>query len=543
MQLGQEGTDPFDTREKSLLSLLMADQSFSRACEAGAAVVEIRAAVDDRLTALLPYSSVVRMNPANAMQAQAEAAKLTPNIPLLIIRNTLQFLPEVRRVLQICFEKVAERGLLVIIVPHQFLYERKMRLPSRLNPLHRRFYTSNTLLADVEEAIDPTEFRVRSLVENDLGYNYGRELGQIPEGGQDIILVIERLPRPAWREQLAKQERWDYEPPSEFSSRILKTTQQELDQVTYKVIRPDNDSIQRILLIKLDHRGDFLMTDDAFALMRANFPKSEITIVCGSWNRAQAEMSGYCDKVVTFDFFPEDDSARLNTPGRDVLLKEFEVLMIDESYDLAADFRLYDDTRFLLQVVNARHKAGFDRIDAFPWLSIRLNIPSPTVDKRPEQGFIRADAFHQSIGRHRTFEIRHESTARFNERKSLIWGPYRRFPAGEYEFECFIELIDEPFQLLFDIVGRQGTSTLAAGAFDVDKRNRKRVWVNLPEQIPDLELRLLSVKDEDVRPFRFSGVSFLRYGNDSGLHQRESMALLAQLIQLRLRDPYLTAVS
>ena len=208
MQLGQEWTDPFDTREKSLLSLLMADQSFSRACEAGAAVVEIRAAVDDRQTALLPYSSVVRMNPANAMQAQAEAAKLTPNIPLLIIRNTLQFLPEVRRVLQICFEKVAERGLLVIIVPHQFLYERKMRLPSRLNPLHRRFYTSNTLLADVEEAIDPTEFRVRSLVENDLGYNYGQELGQIPEGGQDIILVIERLPRPAWREQLAKQESW-----------------------------------------------------------------------------------------------------------------------------------------------------------------------------------------------------------------------------------------------------------------------------------------------------------------------------------------------
>ncbi len=96
---------------------------------------------------------------------------------------------------------------------------------------------------------------------------------------------------------------------------------------------------------------------------------------------------------------------------------------------------------------------------------------------------------------------------------------------------------------MFDIVGRQGTSTLAAGAFDVDKRNRKRVWVNLPEQIPDLELRLLSVKNEDVRPFRFSGVSFLRYGNDSGLHQRESMALLAQLIQLRLRDPYLTAVS
>ena len=132
---------------------------------------------------------------------------------------------------------------------------------------------------------------------------------------------------------------------------------------------------------------------------------------------------------------------------------------------------------------------------------------------------------------------------RFHDRKSLIWGPYRRFPAGEYEFECFIELIDEPFQLLFDVAGRNGTSTLAAGAFDVDKRNRKRVWVNLLEEISDLELRLLAMPDVEVRPFRFSGVSFLRYGNDSGLHQREAMALLAQLVELRLRDAYVTTVS
>ena len=182
------------------------------------------------------------MNPANAMQAQAEAAKLTPNIPLLIIRNTLQFLPEVRRVLQICFEKVAERGLLVIIVPHQFLYERKMRLPSRLNPLHRRFYTSNTLLADVEEAIDPAEFRIRGLVENDLGYTYGQELGEIPQGGQDIILILERLPRPDWRAQLDSEDIWAAKPRSEFSSAILRTSQQELDRVKYKVVRPDNEA-------------------------------------------------------------------------------------------------------------------------------------------------------------------------------------------------------------------------------------------------------------------------------------------------------------
>ena len=66
--------------------------------------------------------------------------------------------------------------------------------------------------------------------------------------------------------------------------------------------------------------------------------------------------------------------------------------------------------------------------------------------------------------------------------------------------------------------------------------------MNLPEDINDLELRLLAMPDSEVKPFRFSGVSFLRYGNDSGLHQREAMALLAQLIELRLRDAYVTTV-
>ena len=224
VELSRDWLDRVDTRETSLLSVLMADESFSRVCEAGAAVVEIRSVSDGRSAALVPYSSVVRLNSANAMLAQAEAAKLAPNIPLLIIRNTLQFLPEVRRVLQTCFEKVAERGLLVIIVPHQFLYERKMRLPSRRNPLHRRFYTSNTLLADVEEAIDPAEFRIRGLIENDLGYTYGQELREIPQGGQDIILILERLPCPGWRAQLDSEDIWAAKPSSEFASAILRTS-------------------------------------------------------------------------------------------------------------------------------------------------------------------------------------------------------------------------------------------------------------------------------------------------------------------------------
>ena len=75
-------------------------------------------------------------------------------------------------------------------MPHQFLFERKLKLPSRRNRHHRRFYTPSTLLSDIEEAIDPCELRVRLLGEVDAGftgYNFGVNSKKEPEGGQDIV--------------------------------------------------------------------------------------------------------------------------------------------------------------------------------------------------------------------------------------------------------------------------------------------------------------------------------------------------------------------
>ncbi len=39
----------------------------------------------------------------------------------------------------------------------------------------------------------------------------------------------------------------------------------------------------------------------------------------------------------------------------------------------------------VLQAVDARNRAGFDRYNAFPWLSIRLSTPSATADDRAER--------------------------------------------------------------------------------------------------------------------------------------------------------------
>lgn len=89
-------------------------------------------------------------------------------------------------------------GFLVIVVPHQFLFERKRRLPSPINPDHKRFYTAGSLLAEIEEAFEDNTFRVRHLVENDKGFDYNLLPYQGTDGCYEIELVIEKLATPRW---------------------------------------------------------------------------------------------------------------------------------------------------------------------------------------------------------------------------------------------------------------------------------------------------------------------------------------------------------
>src|SRR5260370_41473924 len=62
----------------------------------------------------------------------------------------------------------------------------------------------------------------------------------------------------------------------------------------------------RILVLKLDHRGDFLIGLPALEKLRATFPNCHITLVCGSWNTATARDLGVADEIRAYDYFPEN---------------------------------------------------------------------------------------------------------------------------------------------------------------------------------------------------------------------------------------------
>ena len=133
---------------------------------------------------------------------------------------------------------------------------------------------------------------------------------------------------------------------------------------------PAPGPIARIVVLKLDHIGDFLLAAPALHLLRTSFPHAAITLICAPWNRLLAERSGLVDRVVTHDFFAERaEAGRIATPR--------PLPPLDGPFDLAIDLRVDPDTRPLLARLPARLTAGY-WCAAMPELDIALPPPDAT---------------------------------------------------------------------------------------------------------------------------------------------------------------------
>lgn len=93
---------------------------------------------------------------------------------------------------------VKERGFIICVVPHQFLYEKRRAPPSIWNADHKRFYTPASLLREFEEALEPNSYRVRHLRDGDEGYTYNLGPECHAQGVYEIELVVEKIAKPAW---------------------------------------------------------------------------------------------------------------------------------------------------------------------------------------------------------------------------------------------------------------------------------------------------------------------------------------------------------
>ncbi len=115
-------------------------------------------------------------------------------------------------------------------------------------------------------------------------------------------------------------------------------------------------SAPRILILKLDHIGDFVVSMQAMQHLRDHFPDAHITLACGGWSRDWASRIGLFDEIVTYDGMKRTSAVWGGfSPA---LVAAFDALALGR-YDLAIDLRHDPDTRLLLDRVDATFHAGY----------------------------------------------------------------------------------------------------------------------------------------------------------------------------------------
>ena len=446
----------------------------------------------------------------------------------IVVDRLLQHDVDCRLILGAAFDKLQVGGHLVVVVPSQILYERKLQLPSRLPSKFGKFYTPSLLVTELEEAIDPFLYRLRFA--GDLDENYvDIGLDQAPSGRSDVLVIIEKVAPPAWLDRLQREDN-----PTHLSP-IPTEKLKPIPHSPYIVVSPDTEPLGQILLLQLDHRGDFMMGSEARRLIREAWPDAHITLICGSWNKQDALQSRLADTVVTFDFYAEDKSAGIPSVSFDQYATLFARLVERQQFDVAVDLRLGDDTRPLLKHVSARTKAGFDTGDEFPWLDIRLPTINPEQASKAWQRFVPACDFHTS-GEHTYLDMKVSSEDCERSQGGLVvWGPYTDLPFGRYEFilKCSSAVQTE---IKYDITAYSGVTTLGGGTLKVGPRCDQMMQVRLPHAVQGVELRIYSIPGRPYPPLVFGGLQIIKRASLAGVHQRENMNLLAYLVTLRLKQ-------
>lgn len=125
-----------------------------------------------------------------------------------------------------------------------------------------------------------------------------------------------------------------------------------------------------VLVIKLDHLGDFITAIPALQLLRSSWRNADITLLCTANLVEFAQSLQVADHVVGASALsPKDKLILINEPG---------ILALRQaSYDIAIDLRHDGDTRHILQAFRTRFSVGYASGRATP----RLDIELPELEK------------------------------------------------------------------------------------------------------------------------------------------------------------------
>jgi O-antigen biosynthesis protein len=131
----------------------------------------------------------------------------------------------------------------------------------------------------------------------------------------------------------------------------------------------DAKGIRRILVVKLDHIGDFVTAVPAIRRLKQVFPHASISVLVGPSVAPLARSERAVDDVHVFSFFHvRSGLGQVGVSVED--LHELRERLGPIGFDLAIDLRKHPDSREVLRFTGAPLTAGFDSDGKFPWLDI-----------------------------------------------------------------------------------------------------------------------------------------------------------------------------
>lgn len=297
----------------------------------------------------------------------------------VIVDDALARINDYRSALADWSRVLKPNGTLILVVPQQFYFEEKLMPPSHKEPAHRRFCTSATLLSEAEEALGD-------------------------RNQASILLFSKKCEPPEWASNVI---RWD-SPEMTAKRQFSQISREQAPGVIERLIKvlQQQQKPQRFLLLKLDHRGDFLLAKKAFELFRGAFPSAHITLCCGAWNVSAAEQQGLFDDVVAFDYFKENPSLGETRAPDESAEAAFEERLAALHFEVAIDFRIQGDTRHLLKRVKSDLKIGVGRAHQFPFLDFNLGLNSPVYRGQAISQHVPASEFSvTALGRHDGYRV------------------------------------------------------------------------------------------------------------------------------------------
>jgi ADP-heptose:LPS heptosyltransferase len=191
-----------------------------------------------------------------------------------------------------------------------------------------------------------------------------------------------------------------------------------------------------ILVLKLDHLGDFLIGLPSLRRLREAFPTASIRLVVGAWNQGMAKACGLVDEVAVYNYF--SPSGWTGEPYEPV--ENFHRLTAGR-YDIAIDLRVDDDTRSLLAGIDAAVRCGIGAQSDHPFLDVRLPPPLRHTDGGPSARmpaiFIEPNRFQSAMPFKYAFY--HETDFRPVE-GHVVYGPDITLPLGEVQVSFDLHL-------------------------------------------------------------------------------------------------------